>query len=120
MSTEQTKGAEVQEAKTQTTEKAAEKISATEKQFEVELEKVNFDSKGKKISKPQTQFMSVNAFIHFLKNAGKMGWTLKIKTHAKGLTDAQVKALNEAADSWNDVQDGEKGKKENQVSKFKK
>lgn len=100
-------------------EKAAVKKSG-QSQFEVELEKVQFSEKGKKLSKPNKQFMSVNAFIHFLKNGKFMGWSLKILNKASDLNESQIKALNQAAEEWNAAQtiDPDTKERENQISKF--
>lgn len=98
----------------------AEVKKAGQTQFEVELEKVQFSERGKKLSKANKQFMSVNAFIHFLKNAKFMGWSLKVLSNATDLNESQIKALNQAVDEWNDAQplDPETKEKENKISNF--
>lgn len=100
--------------------KAETKATPTQKQFEIELERVQFSDRGKKLSKPNKQFMNVNSFIHFLKNAKVMGWTLKVLTVAAELNESQIKALNAAVKEWNEAQptDPETKQKENQLSNF--
>ena len=131
MQENQTPGAE-QENQTQQPEKApkakevkpekavVKKLTPEEKQFQVELEKLQFSDKGKKLSKASKQFMSVNAFIHFLKNGKFMGWNIKVVKTPAELSENQKAALNQAVEEWNKAQpiDPETKQGENQVSKF--